>query len=252
MNRTNTTAQTMFTITDPALATFNFSDRDNIQITVPAESTWRARYHWHSQGLGCEQIICTDGHLKVYYVSVFGSGGSGMPRGGSMRFKPGQRIQWLRDDIFKPKDLAVTLVADETLYRNTCSAILDADRFPHLATTPPWLRLLFTMLMWWPAAQRWLIARLLWVQLQAMHYSHDYSAYHGQLNVTSWWNWIHRWDWSRPPRWLVRFQFDSQTVFSSVVQTACYWAGRSLLGMKGQYAEYTPQRPGSHMAEIKC
>lgn len=50
-----------------------------------------------------------------------------------MRFKPGHRVPWSRDDAYK-EDLVVTLpVADETLYRNTCSTILDADRFPHFA-----------------------------------------------------------------------------------------------------------------------
>lgn len=168
-----------------------------------------------------------------------------------MRFKPGQRVHWSRDGAYK-EDLVVTLVADETLYRNTCSAILDADRFPHFANTPPWLRLLFTTLMWWPAAQSRLIAQLLWVQLQATHHSHDCWVYHGQLNVTSWWNRINPWNFSRPPRWLVGFQWHSQTVISRVTQTTCYWTGRSLLGMKGQNAEYTPQPPGSHVDEIKC
>ena len=48
------------------------------------------------------------------------------------------------------------------------------------------------------------------------------------------------------------FTLRSQVVISCVVQTTCYWTGRLLLGMKGQYAEYTPQSPSSHIEEIKC
>jgi hypothetical protein len=68
---------------------------------------------------------------------------------------------------------------DEVLYRNTSSAVLDAELFPILPSTPLWVRLLYSLLAFSPAAQRLMIAKLLWIQLQIIYFTHDLREYHG-------------------------------------------------------------------------
>ncbi|KAH0535920.1 hypothetical protein FGG08_007179 [Glutinoglossum americanum] len=244
MSRTITTRQKIFHLPTPDTATFDFSHGDDgIRITVPAGSTWSVKYHWHINHLGCRSVECLEGALKVFFTSTpFGSGGKLGHARWKFSFRPGQRVAWGPSRTEEKLDtLIVSLVADEILYRNTCSAILDADRFPLLASTPLWLRAVFAVLTFLPAARQWLVAMMLWVQLRMIFFAHDYWVYHGQLNVKWWWK-SQPFGHPNPPKWASELQYWSQHAISRVVMATCYWVGKLLLGMKGEYEEYTPER----------
>ena len=243
MDRTDTTKQTVFRLPEPNAATFDFSQLGTIHVYVPADSRWRMTLHWHLRHLGCESLFCVAGRAHVYEATGFmRSGDIFGGKGLSMQFQPGQHVSWGRDDWGKPdpRPLVVDLVTDdEVLHRNVCSAVLDHEHFPQLRTTPPWLRLLFMLLAWmWPAGRKRLLTFLLWVQLQTIFYDHDFYPYHGQIDVS--WPWTARPFGGRPPKRVGDFRWKSQEVISTVVLTSCYWIGRLMLGMKGEYPQYTP------------
>ncbi|KAK4696757.1 hypothetical protein P7C71_g1220, partial [Lecanoromycetidae sp. Uapishka_2] len=168
--------QIVFTLPYPAAATFDFSQRDNTKITVPKDSTWRASGIWHEQTLGCERITCLAGHLKISTViNVFGSSSTALVGNTSLAFRTGQRVQLSRDATL-PEELVVVLAADERLYRNICSAVQDAERYPRLRTAPLWIKLLFVAFLWSPMISSWMLAWLLWVQIQAMNHAHGYHV----------------------------------------------------------------------------
>lgn len=243
MDRTNTTSQSAFVLTGTASVSFDFSRLDHMRITIPAGSTWRVRYHWHQHDHGCKGIQTLKGQI-VLWQSRYPSSGFPTIGGGVTRiFKPTERIGWWSKDWPKePEELIVILDADETLYRNTCSATLDAELFPHLRSTPLWLRLFFAALALWPSAHQGLVRRMLWVQIQAIYHFHGYYEYHGGLPFASWWMFFHFLDWKAPPDWILQLQWKSQTLCSRVTQALCYWSGRMLFGMKGEYVEYTPKK----------
>lgn len=78
-----------------------------------------------------------------------------------------------------------------------------------------------------------------------MNYAHGYREYHGQLNVTGLLKVFNPFDFGKPPRWAVKLQWRSQSVVSFIVEASCYWAGRFLFGMSGEYVEYTPPMESS-------
>jgi hypothetical protein len=125
------------------------------------------------------------------------------------------------------------VVQDVGLYRNVCSAILDAEKFPYLRTTPLWLRGVFAAVKLLPTARKRLVEWMLYIQLQVICYKHGYWEYHGGINALRWWQWTHPFNVGRHPAWTVRLQFRSQRFFSKAVQGTYYWVGRSLFGMKG-------------------
>lgn len=43
----------------------------------------------------------------------------------------------------------------------------------------------------------------------------------------------------------MKLQWRSQSVVSFIVEASCYWAGRFLFGMSGEYVEYTPPMESS-------
>ncbi len=249
MHRTDTRTRTSFYLPSPATATFDFSTPDHIRITVPRSSTWHTDAHWHTAGHNeCETLEAERGTLQV--------GDWKEPRTGSTsygcktyNFKPDYWTTWGADELNLGREelIVVLVVANEGLYRNMASAVLDADLFPSLNSTPYWLRAIFTLL-WSVRARRWLIAKLLYVQIQAIYYNHSYWEYHGGINVLSWWQWMHPFDIGDYPAWTVDVQFKSQRLFSRGVQAFYYWAGRAV-GMKGDYAEYNPRVGGGEKSE---
>ena len=241
MHRTNTKAQTLFHLPDPAPATFNFATPDYIRIAVPKSSPWRTDGHWHTRGPHeCSHLEAEQGTLQVSWWKEPRTGAS-TAGAKDYYFQPDYWTTWSRDTLVKEAvDLVVVLVAKEDLYRNRVSAILDADLFPSLDSTPYWLRAVFALLSWSPAAWRWLIAKLLYVQIQAIYYHFGYWEYHGGINALSWWQFTNPFDIGEHPAWAVRLQYRSQRLFSRAVQAGYYWVGL-LMGIKGDYEEYNPR-----------
>lgn len=134
--------------------------------------------------------------------------------------------------------LIANLVADQTLYRNICSAILDRTLFPYLATTPYWLKALFKIIEWQPTIRQRLLEAMVWIQLESICYAHDFHLDHGTVAFTWFWL-IQPWP-DNPPRWVWELEWKSTRLISWLVMTTCYWVGRLLLGMQGEYPQYTP------------
>ena len=238
MQRTNTTKQDVFLIPGPSKAIFDFSRRHNMRITVPKGSKWWIKSHWHNEKSSCECVECIQGQLIVFnYPNSSGGGASGGSEGFRYSFLPVGRHSWSPGD--REQDLVVVLTANDILYRNKCSAALDADRFPSLITTPAWLRALFGLTSWWPPGYRWLLQQALWVQFQAIDYAHGYFTLHGALPVARVWRWFHPFD-NRFPDWVWETQWYSQLMISRIVECGCFWIGK-VVGIRGQYPEYTPQ-----------
>lgn len=234
MNRTNTTSQSFFSLPSPASVSFDFSVPNHMLITIPPLSTWRIKQHWHQQDLGCKSIQTLHGQIVLWRAQYPTSGFPTIGGGISKIFKAKERVGWWPQDWPHDKNsLVVILNAGESLYRNTCSSTLDAERVPHLRTTPLWLRLIFTPLAPWPSAYRWLIHPTLWVQIQAMNHAHGYYDYHGALRLVERWAWLHPLDWKAPPNWVQQLEWKSQFMISRVVQALSYWVARLFLGMKG-------------------
>jgi len=247
MHRSNTTNQSVFELPGSARVTFDFSCHNHIRVTVPKGSTWRTEYHWHDHGAICERLDVIHGCLQVSYSDAFSGGVSSMSKGCCYTFRKGDGISWSSQE--REEDLVIILAANQTIYRHKCSAILDTDRFPFLASTPMWLKAIFRTLAPWPSAYDWLLMQMLWVQLQAMNYAHGYYTIHGQLPLRNIWRILHPiaiFGAPPPPRRLVRLQWQSRNVFSSITESACFWIGKGL-GIQGQYPEYTPRMEGERV-----
>jgi len=101
----------------------------------------------------------------------------------------------------------------------------------------------FTLLRFFlPRAYQALLSSLLWIQLQTILYAHDFHEYHGRINFT--WPWTMQPMGGRQPRWARDMQLQSQYLITNIVMAACYWFGYLVLGMRGEYAEYTPTLEG--------
>jgi hypothetical protein len=166
---------------------------------------------------------------------------SGGP-GTSEAFRPLDHHAWA--SRYRDQELIAQLEVDDqqtTLYRNTCSAVLDADRFPYLSLTHFWIRLFYSLLRWSPLAQHWLLARLLALQLQVMYTTHDFWTPHRTINAPYlWWIMHPLRPLERGPQWTFDLQWWSYNPISRVVQKTCYWVGGIFFGMRGAYPEYTP------------
>ena len=249
MHRTDTTDFTTFNLPFPDGATFTFtSSPDTIRITILPSGSWFMPLHWHpseNRAAGtvsaCESVSCLSGTLHVYvsqgtFLNYDKIGSTGM----SMRFAPGQRVSWNRLRIDAQVPLMVDLVANHTLWRNVCSTILDKDIFPQLASTPSWLKALFTILAVIPSWRNALLNMMLWIQLQTVFLTHDVHVYYGYIPVT--WPWTTQPFGGRPPIWATRLKIQSVYFIAKAVMTTAYWTGTLFLGMKGEYIEYTPSR----------
>jgi hypothetical protein len=181
------------------------------------------------------------GSLVVYTtIGTSGGGHTIGSKGMTVRFKPGQRVAWCRLNADSHTQLTVDLVADHILWRNICSAVLDGDMFPRLASTPWWLKALFAILVVMPLWRNALLRFMLWIQLQVIFLAHDFHVYHDYVPVI--WPWILQPFGGQPPDWARQLQMQSFYVIAKAVMTTAYWTGRLFLGMKGEYVEYTPSR----------
>lgn len=258
MRRSDTRSLSTFELLLPRGVTFTFPPSETttqnspIRITLAPQGEWKMPLHWHpsetreedskhaskSVNLGCDRVSCIEGHLHVSVAHGISGGYDKVGSAGmSVAFSPAQRIQWDRPQKAKGTPLCVDLVADEALWRNICSAILDRDLFPQLESTPWWLRSLFGILM--PAWRDWLLNAILQVQLQAIFFSHDFNVYHGYFPAT--WPWVRQPWGGRPPNWARSLQIGSMYLISTSVMGLAYWTGTLLMGIKGEYPEYTPE-----------
>lgn len=244
MSRTDTRAASTFNLPFPNAATFRFETSSplppssNIHITVPEYSTWHMPYHWHpseDQEAVCRKVTCLSGFLRVSIAHGLRSRDEFGSAGRIVTFRPGQRVAFYRDESGPDDALTVILETDHVLWRNICSAVLDRDIFPELISTPLWLKALFTLLPFWRNA---LLGLILHVQLRTIFAYHGVHLYHGYIPVT--WPWIAQPFGGRPPAWAQRAQLQSVYLIARVVMTISYAIGVSLLGMRGQYDEYTP------------
>ena len=161
-----------------------------------------------------------------------------------MSFQPGQRMGFncsRRDRHTRAslENLTVALDADPVLWRNVCSATLDRDLYPNLASTPYWLKALFAFLALLPRWRELFLSGILWVQIQAMFYAHDFHLYHGHVPLAR--PWTAQPIGGRAPMWAYRAQAWSMRAISRVVMAACYWGGWLFCGIRGAYEVYTPQ-----------
>ncbi|KAF2791450.1 hypothetical protein K505DRAFT_389112 [Melanomma pulvis-pyrius CBS 109.77] len=239
-HRTNTTHQAIFHLHDPSVIV-ELIQENHLKITIPTNSNYRFPYHWHLQKHGCHRITCLQGKLQLYTATPYaGTGISLISAGNTRNLRDGDQHAWGPAQYNSSADLVVLVEVDNAdLYRNILSATLDASLFPRLASTPFWIRMLYSMLSWSPSSQDWLISALLWVQLQMMHCTHDFWGLHGSIDAPGWWLSLHPVT-TRAPDWTHKIKWWSYTPISKVVQNGCYWVGRLFLGMKGEYAEYTP------------
>lgn len=251
MSRTNTTEMTMFELPPPKEATFTFvppssTSVDEIRIALPVQSGWHMPTHWHPSAdeagvVGCHRVTCVSGRLCVSTVKGISGGGITVgSRGMTVEFEPGRRVSWGAAPDRVPVALTATLVADHVLWRNICSAVLDNDIFPRLASTPWWLKALFALLRLTPSLRNRLLDLTLWFQMHTMFAAHDFHIYHGRIPIN--WLWMYQPFGGDPPEWAERFNVRSMYVISKVVMKTAYWTGRLFLGMKGEYVEYTPNR----------
>jgi hypothetical protein len=237
--RTDTRGQTVFRHSEEGV-TLDFVEEKKINFTLAAGSGWLSPDHWHLQHDGCCRINCLEGRMLVSFSRPYG--GSGSFSGGPGAYKIvtlGDLHAWT--SRYPDQELVVLLESeDEILWRNTRSAILDADRFPFLSSTPYWVYLLYSLLAFWPAARRLMIARFLWIQLQMMYFARDFRVHHGSIHAPYLWHLTHPYSLKRPPNWVFDLEWWSIGVWSTVTHRACYWLGRLFLGMKSEYLEYTP------------
>ena len=176
VDRTNTTKYTTFRLPCPAPATFDFIGPNQMRITVPANSIWSTKSHWHSKDKeNCLLLHTEKGEVHFGYHREPRTGADVIGPG-SFTFKPGYWTSWSRKASKKSREDLIVLfvVRDESLYRNTCSAVLDAEKFPYLRTTPLWLRAVFVASTLLPAVRQWMIRWMLYIQLQVIHYQHGY------------------------------------------------------------------------------
>ena len=237
--RTDTRHQTVFRQPNQGVI-LEFVEQNKIKFTLAAGSRWRSPHHWHELHDGCRRISCLQGRMLV--TTETPHGGSGSSDGGPGTYeviRPGDLHIWSSQN--PDHELIVLLeTEDDILYRNMSSAILDAIRFPFLSSTPFWVQLLYSLLAFSPAAQRLMLARLLWIQLQMMYFAHDFWMHHGSINAPYLWHLTHPYSFERPPNWVFDIEWWSIGVISTATQRACYWMGRLFLGMKAEYLEYTP------------
>lgn len=88
-----------------------------------------------------------------------------------------------------------------------------------------------------PRAREALLSWLLFIQVQAILYAHDFRESHGRINCI--WPWTRQPVGGRPPEWARYLQRQSEYLIAKVVMASCFWFGRIGLGMKGHYPEYT-------------
>ncbi|KAF2427783.1 hypothetical protein EJ08DRAFT_651205 [Tothia fuscella] len=186
-------------------------------------------------------MTSVQGRLLLSYETPYGGSGTvSSPPGDPIDIPRGDHHGWWTDT---PSQKLIVLLEteDEILYRNAIRAILDADRFPFLSTTPFWVRMLYSSLAFSPAAQKAMKYKILWIQLQMMYYTHDLGVWYGGIDAPFIYWITHPFNiLERPPNWTYDVKWWSIFVVSKAVQRLCYWTGRLFLRMKAGYVEYTP------------
>lgn len=237
--RTDTRQQAVF---QHQGVTLDFAQPENLKITLAAgTSRWCFPPHWHLLHHGCHGITSAQGRLLLSSATPYGgSGTESSPPGSRIAIRRGDYHSWSSEN---PAQELIALLEseDEMLYRNAISAILDADRFPFLSTTPFWIRVLYYSLAFSPAAQKAMIDKLLWIQLQMMYYTHDLGIWYGSIHAPFIYWITHPFrPLERPPNWVYDVEWRSIFAISKAIQSPCYWFGTLFLGMKAEYVEYTP------------
>lgn len=229
--------------------------------------------HWHpSSTLGCVSVQCLSGRVVVFLGIARGSGERLLGPDRAVQFQPAhQMVAWASSGTVRSRHgcqeawSAETVVTDPNLYRNVgrqllpgsdelpihiipyeqwASAILDRNIYASLASTPLWIKLVLNILRAVPSAREALLSWLLFVQVQAILYAHDFREFHGRINCI--WPWTRQPVGGRPPQWALDLQRQTEYWIAEVVMVSCFWGGRIALGMRGQYPEYTrsPQNVG--------
>lgn len=260
MKRTNTTNLTSFTLPLPHAATFDFTSAPNssstIRIAIPPSSSWRMPLHWHpsyarsstssgSATIPCRCVTVVKGHISIT-PSKQGNIGGGTISGGTgldVQLAPDDRVVWRRRHGDN-EVLIVDLIADYTLWRNICSATIDRDIFPQLASTPYWFKALFIILAPILRYRVTLLDLILYIQMQMIFYTHDFYVYHGTIEFHS--LWLLPWIFRQAPPWVDRLELQIAYIITRVVMATAYWIGKLFLGMKGEYSEYTPRESVSY------
>lgn len=244
MRRTNTTTVQTFSLPFPNAATFDFSDKTYITITIPERSKWHMPWHWHNTALDGKSIRHIRGHLFISHGPISEDSGTVSPT--SQYFNgsgPGcRRLIFDITELVSRKSqdkklLQVEYEANQVLHRNICSAILDRDIYSKLESTPIWVSALFALSS--RGLKHRLLDYMLAIQLDMIYYHHDFRLYHGSIMFQLPWMLL-SWGQSKPPRWTLVANIWSIFFFSKVVMISNYAFGRLLLGMKGEYSEYTP------------
>lgn len=253
MRRTDTTKRQTFTLPFPAAATFDFNTLPShtplraIYVTIPPQSTWRMPYHRHPSEVlnsnttpACHSVTSLSGPLLIVWAAGIRSANLSGHTGVSHIFEPGLWVGWSRPSDRSSTLLKVAFIAEHRLWRNICSATLDRDIYPQLSTTPFWVKGMFALLSFLPSWKSGMLDAMLWIQLQSIFHAHDFHLYHGHIPFIIWA--MFPWIWpNRPAPWVQRLQLRSLCIISRLVMTSSYWVGRLLLGMRGEYAEYSPK-----------
>lgn len=240
MQRTNTTTSTAFVLPPPSSAVFDFSTPNHIRITIPKDSVWGVSSHWHSpEKENCRLLHTESGEFQVSYHRQPRTGGL-LLGAGDYEFKPEYWSAWSRKQNSSTDTIVTLVVENEAIERNVCSAMLDAEIFPYLASTPFWLRGISTALKLLPIARKWLLRKMCYMQLQVIYREHGHWEYHGGINALRWWQCTHPFDVGQNPDWTVSVKYRSQKLFSRLVQGYYHAMGTTMLGMRGDYPEYNP------------
>ncbi|GIZ45074.1 hypothetical protein CKM354_000825800 [Cercospora kikuchii] len=244
MHRTNTTQLTVFQRPAPNAATFTFSSPDTIRISIPFGSKFDIRTHWHYTDLDTSKLTWVSGGPVIVSFgprdknrSASHSGARGFSHSCQLDEATSWGVLYNRNSANLEELLVVDIEANTKLHRNICSAILDRDKFPRLASTPFWIKGLFVLLSASSRLQEWLLEAMLRVQLQTIYYAHDYHIFHGRIPFDMFFVWPLT---PEVPR-ATQLAFRSRFWVSKIVMSSCYWVGRILLGMRGEYEEYTPE-----------
>lgn len=283
MQRSDTTQQLRFELPYPEAAVFDFSNPDGIRIDLPADTHWQVHRHWHYKTIDTRSITCIDGFVSAFVGKRDGIDGIYRSKhafespGSTIFMETDDSLSWMKGtiDLNERVPLTVIIVANPTLHRNICSAILDKNLYPRLRSTPLWFKALWKLSS--GSRQQCLLDFILRLQLKMIYYEHDYHFSYGFIPFT----WPYGFPWGdnipdRPKRmehrsmllishvyepicksnqetWVVKFKGGGlQSRLSPLVPSRCgmawkvqltsfldYWIGRLLFGMKGRYREYT-------------
>ena len=255
VSRTNTTSQLIFSYPLPSAVTYDFTyataeSNPYIRVIVPTGSNWSLPIHWSEKHT--EHLACEAGVLHLYEArSLYHVANRIVGPGYEFDFYPDTQYSWRRSDYgekdghIRKEDLITHVstepdyaVRHELFYRNINSAILDAAKYPHLRSTPVWIRLLLSWLS--EETQTAWTNRIFRLQIMVMYQKFDFWPYLGSIPLDTFWTWRPFSD--QAPPWVSKFVWRSMHVISHVKVSTGAWFGRWFLGLRPTYPEYTPER----------